>query len=677
MSNRLADETSPYLLQHAENPVEWYPWGEEALERAKAEDKPIFLSIGYAACHWCHVMEHESFENPSIAAIMNEHFVSVKVDREERPDLDDLYMKAVVTMTGQGGWPMSVFLTPAGTPFFGGTYYPPEPRHGMPSFPQVLTGISQAWRERRGDIERAGADLLEAVRRENAAGARDDELTTGTLEAAESRLERGFDLAHGGWGGAPKFPQPMTIEFLLRAHVRTEEPSSLTMASSTLTHMAHGGIYDQVGGGFHRYATDAVWLVPHFEKMLYDNAQLARVYAHAWQVTSAPLFRRVAEETLDYLIREMRDPAGGFYSSTDADSEGEEGKYFVWTAGEIAAALGADADLFAEAYGVTNEGNFEGKTILHVARIPQAMAAGRGERVEEIEKRLAAARLILREIRNRRVKPGLDDKVLTAWNGMALAALADASRIFERADYLSAARANAGFILREMQTPEGRLLRTWRRGRAKINAYLEDYACFIDGLLSLYEADFDPRWFTEARRLADVMIAHFSDSAGGFFDTSDDHETLPVRPKGLQDNATPSGNAMAATVLLRLGAFTGEARYRDLAEGALRMIQPLQATYPTAFAQWLSALDFALGRPKEIAIVGDPAGADTRALLRVVRDAYRPNLVVAVGSAGDGTTVPLLAGRKATDGMATAYVCENFTCQMPVTDPEALAGQLS
>ena len=677
MPNRLVNETSPYLLQHAENSVDWYPWGEEALGRAKAEDKPIFLSIGYAACHWCHVMEHESFENPSIAAIMNEHFVSVKVDREERPDLDDLYMKAVVTMTGQGGWPMSVFLTPAGTPFFGGTYYPPEPRHGMPSFPQVLIGISQAWRERRADIERAGGDLLEAVRRENSAGARDDELTTGTLEAAEVRLQRGYDIGSGGWGGAPKFPQPMTIEFLLRAHVRTDEPSALTMASSTLTHMAHGGIYDQIGGGFHRYATDAIWLVPHFEKMLYDNAQLSRVYTHAWQVTSAPLFRRVAEETLDYLLREMRDPAGGFYSSTDADSEGHEGKYFVWTAGEIDAALAEDAELFAEAYGVTPEGNFEGKPILHMARAPQAIAAGRGVPVEEIETTLAAARLILREIRNRRVKPGLDDKVLTAWNGMALAALADASRIFERADYLSAARANAGFILREMQTPEGRLLRTWRRGRAKLNAYLEDYACFIDGLLSLYEADFDPRWFTEARRLADVMIAHFSDSAGGFFDTSDDHETLPVRPKGLQDNATPSGNAMAATVLLRLGAFTGEARYRDLAEGALRMIQPLQATYPTAFAQWLSALDFALGRPKEIAIVGDPAGADTRALLRVVRDAYRPNLVVAVGSAGDGTTVPLLAGRKATDGMATAYVCENFTCQMPVTDPEALAGQLS
>jgi uncharacterized protein YyaL (SSP411 family) len=676
MPNRLVNETSPYLLQHAENPVDWYPWGEDAVRRAKAEDKPIFLSIGYAACHWCHVMEHESFENPAIAAIMNEHFVSVKVDREERPDLDDLYMKAVVAMTGQGGWPMSVFLTPTGTPFFGGTYYPPEPRGGMPSFPQILIGISKAWRERRVDIERAGAELLEAVRRENAAGTRDDALTISTLEAAEGRLERGFDLARGGWGGAPKFPQPMTIEFLLRASVRAGEQSAITMASSTLTHMAHGGIYDQIGGGFHRYATDAVWLVPHFEKMLYDNAQLARVYAHAWQATGAPLCRRVAEETLDYLIREMTDPAGGLYSSTDADSEGEEGKYFVWTADEIFAALGDDAKLFAEAYGVTDEGNFEGKTILHVARDPQALAADRGITVESVETRLAAARIVLRDIRNTRVKPGLDDKVLTAWNGMALAALADAARIFERSDYLTAARANASFILREMQTDEGRLLRTWRRGRAKLNAYLEDYACFIDGLLALYEADFNPRWFTEAWRLADVMIAHFEDPAGGLFDTSDDHEMLPVRPKSLQDSATPSGNAMAATVLLRLAAFTGENRYREVAEGALRMVQPLPATYPTAFAQWLSALDFALARPKEIAIVGDPAGADTLALLRVARGGYRPNQVVAVGGTFEDT-IPLLTGRTPIDGHATAFVCENFACQLPVTDPDALAGQLT
>jgi uncharacterized protein YyaL (SSP411 family) len=677
MTNRLAQETSPYLLQHAENPVDWYPWGEEALRRARAEDKPIFLSIGYAACHWCHVMEHESFENPQIAALMNEHFVCVKVDREERPDLDDLYMKAVVAMTGQGGWPMSVFLTPDGRPFFGGTYYPPEPRGGMPSFPQVLIGISRAWRERRADIERAGADLLEAVRRENAAGTRDDVLRAGTLDAAASRLERGFDLAHGGWGGAPKFPQPMTIEFLLRSHVRTGERSPLTMASSTLTHMARGGIYDHVGGGFHRYATDAIWLVPHFEKMLYDNAQLARVYAQAWQVTRTPLFRRVAEETLDYLIREMTDPAGGFYSSTDADSEGEEGKYFVWTPDEIFAALGDDAELFAEAYGVSDEGNFEGKTILHRARDAQTLAAGRGIAADEIERRLAAGRLVLRDIRSRRVRPGLDDKVLTAWNGLALTAFAEAARIFERPEYLAAARASANFILREMRAADGRLRRTWRRGQAKLNAYLEDYACFIDGLLSLYEADFDPRWFAEARGLADTMIARFGDPAGGFFDTSDDHEALPVRPKGLQDNATPSGNAMAATVLLRLAAWTGEGRYRDVAEEALRMVQPLLASYPTAFARWLCALDFALGRPKEIAIVGDPAGDDTRALLRVVRGAYRPNQVVAVGPPGGETVVPLLAGRTPSNGRATAFVCENFTCRLPVTDPEALASLLS
>ncbi len=676
MLNRLIHETSPYLLQHADNPVDWYPWGDEALRRAKEEDKPIFLSIGYAACHWCHVMEHESFEDPAVAATLNEHFVNIKVDREERPDIDAIYMKAVVAMTGHGGWPMSVFLTPEGVPFFGGTYYPPEPRGGLPSFTQVLVGISGAWRDRRKDIEHAGADLLDLVRRENAAGTREGTLNTATLDGAYDRLERGFDLTHGGWGGAPKFPQPMTIEFLLRTHLRASEHSALAMATATLTHMARGGIYDQIGGGFHRYATDAIWLVPHFEKMLYDNAQLARVYARAWQVTGASIFRRVAEETLAYLVREMTDPAGGFYSSTDADSEGEEGKFFVWTLDEIFEVLGEDAELFAEAYGVTDEGNFEGKNILHVAGDPQAMGDDRGLSVEAIDARLVAARLRLLDRREERARPGLDDKVIAAWNGLALAAFADAARIVDCPDFLKVAQRNADFILREMQTKDGRLLRTWRRGRAKLNAYLEDYANLIDGLLALYEADFHPRWFAEARRLADIMVARFADPGGGFFDTSDDHEALPVRPKGVQDNATPSGNAMAATVLLRLAAFTGEGRYREMAEDALRMVQPLPASYPTAFAQWLCALDFALGRPREIAIVGDPAGADTHALLRVVRGAYRPNQVVAVGRPTEASSIPLLTGRTPMDGHATAFVCENFACRLPVTDPDALEAQL-
>jgi len=676
MPNRLATETSPYLLQHADNPVDWYAWGEEALRRARQEDKPIFLSIGYAACHWCHVMEHESFEDPAVAAVMNELFINIKADREERPDLDDIYMKAVVAITGHGGWPMSVFLTPAGVPFYGGTYYPPVPRGGMPAFADVLRAIAAAWRDRREEIERSGAGLLDILRRGEGHGAPAAALSAGTLDAALAGLERQYDLAHGGWGGAPKFPQPMTIEFLLRMHARTGQRSALTMAASTLTKMARGGIYDQLGGGFHRYATDAIWLVPHFEKMLYDNAQLARVYLHAWQVQGDRFFRRIAEETLDYILREMTHTAGGFYSSQDADSEGEEGKFFVWTAEELREILGSDAALFSEAYGVTERGNFEGKNILHLAQEPEVLADRHSLHVDEVVRRLKAARRTLFLRREGRVRPGLDDKVLAAWNGMTLAAFADAARILDRPAYRVAAERNAAFMLEAMQTPGGRLLRAWRAGTARLNAYLEDYAGVVDGLLALYEATFDARWFVEAQRLADVMIARYRDPAGGFFDTSDDHEALAVRPKGIQDNATPSGNALAATVLLRLAALTGEGTYRDLAEGALRLAQPLLAQYPTAFAQWLSAHDFALTRTREIAIVGDPDAPDTRALLNVVRAGYRPHQVVALGRPGEQQRVPLMAGRAPLDGHATAFVCENFACNLPVTNPEALKAQL-
>ncbi|MDR7518826.1 MAG: thioredoxin domain-containing protein [Armatimonadota bacterium] len=676
MPNRLATETSPYLRQHADNPVDWYPWGEEALRRAREEDKPIFLSIGYAACHWCHVMERESFEDPEVAAVLNEHFIPIKVDREERPDLDQIYMQAVVAMTGHGGWPMSVFLTPAGVPFYGGTYYPPVPRHGMPAFLEVLRALADAWRHRRDDVERGGAALLDSLRR-NTLATEPQALGVGALDAAYRTLERQYDLARGGWGGAPKFPQPMTVEFLLRTHLRTGERAALTMAESTLTRMARGGIFDHLGGGFHRYATDAAWLVPHFEKMLYDNAQLARAYLHAWQVTGTALLRRVAEETLDFVVREMTDPAGGFYSSLDADSEGEEGRYYVWSLHEIREALGEDAGLFCEAYGVTERGTFEGKNILHVAQDPVALAARHGLSEAAFDARMAASRRALLARRDRRVRPGLDDKVLVAWNGLALAAFAEAARAFDRSDYRRVAEANAEFILKEMQTPDGRLLRSWRAGQARLNAYLEDYANLIDGLLVLYEATFDARWFVEARRLAEVMIRHYRDPAGGFFDTSDDHETLVVRPKDLQDNATPSGNAMAATVLLRLAALTGDGRYRDLAEAALRGVQPLLGNYPTAFAQWLCALDFALARPKEIAIIGDPVASETRALLAVVLKPYRPNQVVALGRPGEPSPIPLLEGRAPLDGHATAFVCEQFACRQPVTDPEALEAQLA
>jgi uncharacterized protein YyaL (SSP411 family) len=676
MANRLIKETSPYLLQHAHNPVDWYRWGPEALQRARKEDRPIFLSIGYSACHWCHVMEHESFEDPTVAAVMNEHFINIKVDREERPDLDQIYMAAVVAMTGHGGWPMSVFLTPDGVPFYGGTYFPPVSRQGMPAFIDLLRAIADAWRHRRDEIAQSGTGLINHIRGQGAPAAA-LALNPGALEAAYRTLERQFDIAHAGWGGAPKFPQPMALEFLLRVHVRTGERSALTMVESTLTKMAQGGIYDQLGGGFHRYATDAVWLVPHFEKMLYDNAQLARVFTHAWQVTKTPLFRRVAEETLDYLLREMADRAGGFYSSQDADSEGEEGKFFVWTLDEIRKVLGDDAGLFADAYGVTERANFEGKNILHVSPDAQRLADRLGLAQEEIESRLARARRVLFHRREERVRPNLDDKVLAAWNGLALAAFADAARAFSRDDYGRAAEANAAFLLREMQTPDGRLLRAWRGGRARLDAYLEDYANVIAGVLTLYETTFDARWYVEARRLADAMIEHFRDSAGGFFDTSDDHETLVIRPKDIQDNATPSGSAMAATVLLRLATLTGEGRYRGLAEGALRAVQPLAGTYPTSFAQWLCALDFALGRPREIAIIGDPSAADTRALLEVVGRTYRPNQVVALGRPGQTPVVPLLGERTPVDGRATAFVCEGFTCRLPVTDPEALASQLA
>jgi uncharacterized protein YyaL (SSP411 family) len=675
MPNRLAGESSPYLLQHASNPVDWYPWGDEALRRAREEDKPIFLSIGYAACHWCHVMERESFEDPSVAAIMNEHFVNVKVDREERPDLDQIYMNAVVAMTGHGGWPMSVFLTPQGVPFYGGTYFPPVSRHGLPAFGDLLRAVADAWRTRREEIERSGAGFLDYIRKDSARQA-PPALNAGALEAAYRTLERGYDPAYGGWGGAPKFPQPMTIEFLLRTHLRTGDPAALAMATTTLVRMAAGGIYDHLGGGFHRYSTDAVWLVPHFEKMLYDNAQLARVYTQAWQVTRNPLFRRVAEETLDYIRREMTDPAGGFCSSQDADSEGVEGKFFVWTLDEIRRALGDQADLFIEAYGATPQGNFEHTNILHLARDPATLAAERGLSTDDVERRLEASRRALFTRRAERVRPGLDDKVLVAWNGLAMAAFADAGRVFDRPDYRQIARADAGFILREMQTADGRLRRAWRAGGARQNAFLEDYANLVDGLLALYEATFEVQWFVEARRLADAMIERYRDPAGGFFDTSDDHETLIVRPKELQDNATPSGNAMAAWVLLRLAALTGGGRYRDLAEEALRQVQPMAGAYPTAFARWLSALDFALSRPREIAIVGDPAEPDTRALLEVVSKPYRPNQVVAVGPGGERSPIPLLAGRERRGGRATAYVCENLTCRMPVTTPAELTAQL-
>ena len=666
MPNRLAHENSPYLLQHADNPVQWYPWGEDALRQAQAEDKPIFLSIGYSACHWCHVMAHESFEDEQVAAILNEHFVSIKVDREERPDLDRIYMSAVQAMTGRGGWPMSVFLTPQGQPFYGGAYFPPTRRYGMPSFSDVLLAVANGWRNRRQELVESGQQLTEVIEQQSRmhGDVKREDVTRETWEAAFQNLDRSFDDVRGGWGGAPKFPQPMVLEFLLRYRQTTDSPRADYMVFLTLEAMAFGGMYDQLGGGFHRYSVDDHWQVPHFEKMLYDNAQLARVYLHGWQVRGDPFYRAIAEETLDYVVREMTGPSGGFYSTQDADSEGQEGKFFLWTPDEIRAVLGAEADAFMAAYGVSERGNFEGQNILEFM--------GGDKRPM-----LAAARRKLFAAREERVHPGRDDKVLTSWNGLMLAAFAEAARALGRDDYRRVAVRNAGFLLRELRREDGRLLHSWKNGEAKFNGYLEDYANLIEGLLELYQTTFEPRWYLAASELAEVMIEHFSAPGGGFFDTSDDHEALIVRPRELQDNAVPSGNGMAAWVLLRLSGLAVEPRYLDLALRSLGAMQPMMARYPLGFGQWLTALDYALAHPRDVAIVGDPQAADTRALLQVCRTGYRPHQIVALAAPGaEPSAVPLLRDRGQIEGQATAYVCLDFTCRRPVTDPEALQTHL-
>ncbi|MCZ7665511.1 MAG: thioredoxin domain-containing protein [Thermoleophilia bacterium] len=669
MPNRLAYETSPYLLQHAHNPVDWYPWGEEALARARAENRPIFLSVGYAACHWCHVMERESFEDEDTAALLNQAFVSIKVDREERPDLDAIYMQAVVAMTGRGGWPMSVWLTPQAVPFFGGTYFPDRPRQRLPSFRQVLEAVAEAWRNHSQEITASADDTLARLApvRIPAAPA---ETALDPEKAAEAvrRAATTFDWTNGGWGEAPKFPQPMPVESLLRHHVRTGEPTSIRMVHATLRAMALSGLCDQLGGGFHRYATDAVWLVPHFEKMLYDNAQLARVYLHAWQLTGEPLYRRTAVETLDYVAGEMTHPQGGFFSSQDADSEGEEGRYFVWTPAQVEAVLGRDSDLShlaVAAFGITEQGNFEGSTVLHLPSDWVEVLDGWPAEIREVRTHLLAAR-------EERVKPARDEKVLTAWNGLMLAAFAEAALALDRADYRETAERNADFVLRELRTAEGRLLRSWKDGSARIAAYLQDYTHLADGLLALYQLSFEDRWFEAARDLLDVVLTHFPAPEGGFFDTPDDHEALITRPRDLQDNAVPSGNAMAAQVLLRLAALTGQSRYSDAAEGALAGMAGMAAQHPVGFGQWLAVLELVLGPRIEVAVVGEGEDPGTRALLQAAREGFRPFQVTAFRNRGSGSPVPLLAGRKPSSGAPAAWVCTDGRCLAPVTTADAL-----
>ncbi|MBP9663484.1 MAG: thioredoxin domain-containing protein [Pyrinomonadaceae bacterium] len=654
-TNRLIDETSPYLLQHAHNPVDWYPWGDEAFEKAKSEDRPVLVSIGYSACHWCHVMEHESFEDEATAAIQNENFINIKVDMEERPDVDQIYMNFVQLTTGRGGWPMNVFLTPDKRPFFGGTYFPPSPRYGMPSWQQILISIAEAYRDRRDEIEHSATEIVGELRRmsivETAGG-----LSDTMLDSAYASFIRTFDATNGGWGGAPKFPQAMSIEFLLRYHHRTGEEKALEMVTQTLDKMAMGGIYDQLGGGFHRYAVDAIWLVPHFEKMLYDNAQLVRVYLHAYQVTGSDLYRRIAVETLEYVRREMLDASGGFYSSQDADSEGEEGKFFVWTPKEVEEVLGKDAAVFSEAHDVTASGNFEGSNILNL-KDPVATAPGSDGRDISRQK--------LFEHREKRIKPGRDEKVLTAWNGLMLAAFADAAGVLGSEDYLEIAKRNADFILTQLEN-DGRLLRTWKDGQAKLNGYIEDYANVIDGLLVLYQVSGEARYLTDARRLADTMITEFWDpDGGGFFFTSNDHEELVLRNKDFYDNATPSGNSVAADVLLRLAKLTADDRYEQFAAATLRLAASQIRRHPQGFGRALSALEFHLADTKEIVVVGD-TGSD---LARETLSQYLPNAVVAISAdpGSDTSATPLFEGRAAVEGKATAYVCENFVCQRPVT----------
>jgi uncharacterized protein YyaL (SSP411 family) len=665
--NRLVDETSPYLLQHAHNPVDWYPWGPEALERARAEDKPILLSIGYAACHWCHVMAHESFEDAETAAQMNEQFVCVKVDREERPDLDGIYMDAVQAMTGHGGWPMTVFLTPEGSPFYAGTYYPKVDRPGMPSFRRVLAAVADAWASRRDDVRRQGDQVVQVLAAQAGAlgGDGDAQLTEATLRQAFDGLRGAFDATWGGFGPAPKFPQPMTLEFLLRCHRRGDE-GALEMVRLTLDRMAAGGIFDQVGGGFHRYSTDGRWLVPHFEKMLYDNAQLVRLATHAWQLTGDHRYRRVAARTADYLLRELRHPDGGFYSSQDADSEGVEGRFFVWSFDELAALAG---EPLARYLGATPEGNWEGTNVLWTPRPDEAMEA-----------ELAAALPRLFEARETRVHPATDDKVLAAWNGLAITALAEAGRTFDEPRYLDAALSAAGFVL-DALTDNGRLLRSWRDGRKGGPGYLDDHAGMADACLTLYETTFDLRWLREARRLAAAMLELFADPDGdGFYQTGRDAEQLVVRPRELFDNAIPAGSSVAADVLQRLGRLTATPAWEQAGLAALRPVLGVLARAPTGFGHALGAADFALSRVREVAIVGDRGAEDTRALLATVWATYQPNRVLAAAAPDDRTAqdeVPLLADRPPLDGRATAYVCEHFVCQLPVTDPEALAAQLA
>jgi uncharacterized protein YyaL (SSP411 family) len=671
MPNRLAGETSPYLLQHQDNPVDWWPWCDEAFEEARRLDKPVLLSVGYSACHWCHVMAHESFENPDIAALQNQLFVNIKVDREERPDVDGIYMQAVVALTGQGGWPMTVFCTPRGVPFFGGTYFPPEDRIQMRGFPAILRAVAQAYREQREAVDQTGQQLRQAL---SPPRLPEGELSPVPLQEGCRKLVQDTDQRYGGFGGAPKFPHPAALDLLLRRHRATGDPTLWQAASVTLDRMARGGVYDQVGGGFHRYAVDGQWAVPHFEKMLYDNAQLAPVYLHAWQLSGEERWRRVATEVLDYALREMRLPGGGFASSQDADSGGEEGTFFVWTPEQLREVLGdEDGTLAARLFGVVPGGNFEhGATVLslpypleQVAVTLDLDAPAMREKVDEIRARLYAAR-------EQRVHPGRDDKVVTAWNALMLRALAEVGGALDRAEYVDAARELASFLLAEL-VRDGVVLRTWKEGAAKITGFLEDIATLADALLTLYEVTGEPRWYQGARRLCEDMVDRFYEPVAGFYDTAIDGDPLLVRPRTLDDNAVPAGRSTAALALLRLSLLSGEARWREIAERTVAPLASAIGRAPVGLGNLAWALDLALADSREVAVAGDAGAADTGAMVRAVLDGWNPWRVLAWGEA-DG--VPLLADRPTLDGRATAYVCRGFACDAPTTAVEELRAAL-
>jgi uncharacterized protein len=682
-TNRLINETSPYLLQHAHNPVDWYPWGNEAFERARHEDKPLLLSVGYSACHWCHVMEHESFEDAAIAQLMNDNFVCIKVDREERPDIDQIYMNAVQLMTGHGGWPMTVFLNPAGVPFFGGTYFPPVDRHNMPGFPRVLIAVAESYRKRRDEMTESAQALMQELQTMNRFRPGDDKVSGEMLRKAYHQLASNFDSRHGGFGRAPKFPQPMNLNFLLRSYYRTKNQEALEMAETTLDCMARGGIYDHLAGGFARYSTDERWLVPHFEKMLYDNALLVSTYLAAYQISGNDYYQRIATETLDWVLAEMTDPQGGFYATLDADSEGEEGKFYVWEKAEIEALLGQDAAAFVAYYGVTTHGNFEASNILFVARPnpnwTTTVAQEQGLTVADLEALLARSRTTLRATRQQRIRPGRDEKILTAWCGLMIKAFAEAARILQRPDYLAVAVKATEFIWQNNWDGQ-QLRRSYKDGQSRFNAYLEDYAFMADGLLALYEASGEVHWLRKCQQLVDITLAEFWDpKESGFYFTANTHEPLIMRNKDVTDNAIPSGNSVAVDLLLRLYYIFGTDDYRAKAETVTNMLARVVERYPGGFGYLLAAIDFQLGNPQEIVIVGQPDAADTQALLRVVNRNYLPNkvlMVVTPDIVAANPDIPLLAGKEMVNGEATAYVCDNFVCRSPVTSPITLAGQL-